>query len=478
MGHSQTSPTILWLRRDLRLSDHEALTDAAARGPVVPVFILDPETEALGAAPKWRLGLSLAALARDLARAGSRLILRRGPALPVLTALAAETGAAAVHWTRLYDPAAVARDREAKAGLRAAGRAARSFPGHVLFEPWTVATGQGGPFRVFTPFWKAVRGRAPGTPLPVPARLAPPAAWPASDRLEDWRLGAAMGRGAAVVGARIAVGEAAALSRLDAFIAEGIGAYAAARDRPDLPATSRLSAHLTLGEISVRQVWSAAFAAFDRGAPGAESFLRELAWREFAWHLLWHTPEIATRNWRPEWDGFPWSEEPVPAWTHGMTGEPLVDAAMRELWVTGTMHNRLRMLVASYLTKHLLTHWRIGMDWFAECLVDWDPASNALGWQWCAGSGPDAAPYFRILNPALQAAKFDPDGRYRHRFLAGFGGLPPHADALAFFDAVPRRWGLSPVAPLPPPLVDLAEGRARALRAHEHHVASKRAPVG
>lgn len=479
MGGTDAAATLLWLRRDFRLGDHPALQAAVADGgPVIPVFILDPETEALGAAPKWRLGEALEAFGAALAARGSRLILRRGPALTVLRALLAETGARAVRWSRLCDPATVARDRAVKAALRDEGIEARSHPGHVLFEPWTVETGAGGFFRVYTPFWKAVRDRDPGTPLPAPARIPAPAAWPASDGLADWALGRAMDRGAAVVARHAAVGEAAAEARLARFLDARIGRYRADRDRPDLDATSRLSENLAWGEISARRLWAAGQRAVAEGAAGAEHFLKEVVWRDFAWHLMHHTPQIATANWRSEWDAFPWAtdaESPaVLRWKQGRTGEPMVDAGMRELYVTGTMHNRLRMLVASYLTKHLLVHWKIGADWFAETLIDWDPASNAMGWQWTAGSGPDAAPYFRIYNPALQAEKFDPEGRYRHRFLAGFGGRPAHPDARAFFEAAPRSWGLSPGDPLPAPLVGLEAGRERALRAYEALSASRR----
>lgn len=461
------APLILWFRRDLRLDDHPMLTAAAATGrPLIPVAILDPETEALGAAPKWRWGLGVQAFAAALAARGLPLVLRRGPAVQVLLQLVAETGAAAVHWSRLYDPAARARDSAVKAALRAAGTGAESHPGHLLHEPWTVQTLQGACYRVYTPFWRAISARPAPDPLPPPAALRPAGAVPAGDRLADWRLGAAMNRGAAVVRPHLAVGEAAAQDRLAAFLARGIETYAEARDRPDLPGTSRLSENLALGEIGPRRLWAAAQAAMLAGARGAETWARELVWREFAWHLLYHTPHLAERNWKPDWDGFPWAGDSDLAerWRRGMTGLPFVDAAMREMHVTGTMHNRGRMIVASYLTRHLLTHWKIGLDWFADCLADWDPAANALGWQWVAGSGPDAAPYFRIINPETQAEKFDPEGRYRRRFVAELSARPGD-QALAFFDAVPRSWGLDPAAPYPRPAVDPARGRARALAA-------------
>lgn len=464
------TPLILWFRRDLRLDDNPMLAEAAATGrPLIPVFIADGQVTGIGAAARWRWGEGLAAFARALERAGSRLILRRGEALAVLAALVAETGAGGVWWGRLYDPAARARDQAVKAALRAQGCEARSFPGHLLVEPWQVETGTGGPFRVYTPFWKAVSARDWPGPLPAPSRLPAPATWPASEALADWRLGAAMNRGAAVLARHAVVGESAALARLDRFLAGPVKDYRTARDFPARDATSGLSENLTYGEIGPRRIWGAAQAllAADPGHRGAEHFAKELVWREFAYHLMYHTPEILSRNWRAEWDDFPWQgdSEAAERWRRGLTGEPFVDAGMREMYVTGRMHNRARMIVASYLTKHLMTHWKIGLDWFADCLTDWDPASNAMGWQWVAGSGPDAAPYFRIFNPQSQAEKFDPEGAYRRRWIAE-GCSRPSATALEYFAAVPRSWGLDPGAPYPAPLVDLAEGRARALAAY------------
>lgn len=462
------APLILWFRRDLRLDDQPMLSRAAATGrPLIPVFVLDPETEALGAAAQWRLGLAVAAFGRALERAGSRLILRRGPALEVLERLIAETGAAGVHWSRTYDPAGKARDTAVKAALKARGAEAVSHEGFLLHEPWAVETGQGGPYRVYTPFWNAVkRLEVPGLLAP-PLALRGPVAWPASDRLEDWRMGAAMNRGASVCLPFQAVGEAAAQHRLAEFIAARVQDYREARDFPSRPATSRLSENLTYGEISPRRIWHAGRHAMMEGARGAEHFLKELVWREFAWHLLHHFPRLDQDNWRDEWNGFPWrSDSPeAEAWRRGRTGEPFVDAAMREMYVTGTMHNRARMIAASYLTKHLLTDWRVGLAWFAECLTDWDPAANAMGWQWVAGSGPDAAPYFRVFNPATQAEKFDPDATYRHRFVAELG-RNPGPEALAYFDAVPRQWRLDPKARYLAPLISLEAGRARALAAY------------
>lgn len=462
------APLILWFRRDLRLTDNPMVREAAATGrPLVPVFILDPETERLGAAPKWRLGLAVESFAQALERMGSRLILRRGPALEVLGRLAAETGALGVRWSRLCEPGWRSRDEGVKAGLKRQGIAAESHAGHTLFEPWEVRTGQGGFYRVFTPFWKSVKDRPVPAPLAAPAGLRAPAVWPRSDRLADWGLARAMNRGAAVVARHVAVGEAAAAERLARFLDDPVDRYAAGRDRTDQAVTSRLSENLTYGEISARTIWHAGLRARAEGRAGAEKFLQELVWREFAWHLLYHTPEIASRNWRGEWDAFPWRADNAEAerWRRGMTGEPFVDAAMRELFVTGTMHNRARLIAGSYLTKHLLTDWRVGQAWFEDCLIDWDPASNALGWQWVAGSGPDASPYFRVFNPATQAEKFDPDGAYRRRFIAELSP-DPGPEALSFFEAVPRSWGLAPDQCYPRPVVGLAEGRARALAAY------------
>ena len=464
------TPIILWFRRDFRLADHPALAAAARSGrPVIPVAVCDEVVERYGAAAKWRLEAAMAAFSRSLEALGSRLVLLRGTALEVLRALARETGAGDVWWSRAYDPDAIAGDTRVKAGLGEAGLDAQSFPGHLLFEPWTVSTRQGGYFKVYSPMWRAVKDRDVPSPDPAPAHLRQPESWPASDRRADWALSAAMNRGAEVLARHACVGEACAADRLAAFLDGPVDGYKERRDIPSEPATSNLSENLAWGEIGPRTVWHAGQRARHEGARGAEHFLKELVWREFAYHLVFHTPSIVRENWRPEWDAFPWSEDEDDAvlrWKQGRTGVPLVDAAMREMYVTGRMHNRGRMIAASYLTKHLLKHWRIGQAWFADCLTDWDPASNAMGWQWVAGSGPDAAPYFRIFNPETQATKFDPDGVYVQRFVAERAAAPG-AEALAFFDACPRAWGLSPDAPYPDPVVSLAAGRARALAAYE-----------
>lgn len=462
------TPVIWWVRRDLRLADNPALEGALRRGgPVIPVYIHDEIDAGLGAAPKWRLGLGLEHLDKVLRENGSRLILRRGSARSTLETLLAETGARTVVWNRLYDAGARDRDSEIKTALRARGIEADSHGGHLLFEPWSVETGQGGYYRVYTPFWKAVRDRDPGSPAAMPARIPAPARWPESLGIDDLDMGAMMRRGAAVVSAHVCVGEARARDRLDRFMQAKIADYRKLRDEPAADGTSRLSENLAWGEIGPRTIWAAGWWALRDGKPGAETFLKELVWREFAYHLLYHSPEITTRNWRSDWDGFAWRGESADTdrWRQGRTGIPFVDAGLREMYVTGTMHNRARMVVASYLTKHMLTDWRIGQDWFADCLIDWDPASNAMGWQWVAGCGPDAAPYFRIFNPETQAEKFDASGIYRNRFIAEIN-RNPGPEALAYFDAIPRSWRLSPAMTYPAPVVELAAGRARALAAY------------
>ncbi len=469
---SGNAPTILWLRRDLRLSDHPALKAALdAGGPVIPVYIRDDLVDNLGAAPKWRLGLSLEAFAKSLEGVGSRLILRSGKAIDVLKDLAKDTGATAIHWHRAYDPESIARDKDVKSALKDAGLEAHSHAGHLLFEPWTVETGTGGFYKVYSPMWKAVRGREVDTPLQAPSSIPAPDTWPDSESLDSWYLGRAMNRGAEVCLPYQRVGEDKARDRLYRFTADIIGGYDTDRDFPAVDGTSGLSENLSLGEISPRTCWHAGQRALEDGKKGAETWLKELVWREFAYHLVFHTPHITTESWRDGWEKFPWSEDEdtpeVLAWKQGRTGIAFVDAAMREMYVTGRMHNRARMIVGSYLTKHMMTHWRIGQKWFEHCLTDWDPASNAMGWQWVAGSGPDATPYFRVFNPDTQLDKFDRDGAYRKAWIAeGYGA--PSKTALSFYDAMPRSWGLKPSDPVPDPIVGLSEGRQRALDAYSN----------
>ena len=464
-------PIIVWFRRDLRLSDHAALTEAYRSGkPIIPLFIRDNQVDALGAAPKWRLGLGLEHFSDQLERLGSRLVCRSGDALGVLRDVITETGSDTVHWSRAYDPASKARDTEVKAALKADGVNVKSFGGHLLFEPWTVETKTGGFYRVYTPFWNAVKMREVEVPLPAPPSFTAPERWPESEDLNSWSLGSAMRRGAAVVRPYVRLGEVAAQDRLAHFIERNVASYKVARDLPAEDGTSGLSENLALGEISPHQCWHAGLRALQEGKAGAETFLKELVWREFAYHLLHHTPHILTENWKPDWNAFPWNtdghREDVLRWKQGRTGIRFVDAAMREMYVTGRMHNRGRMIVASYLTKHLLSHWQIGLKWFEQCLIDWDPASNAMGWQWSAGSGPDATPYFRVFNPVTQLDKFDPDRVYVKRWIAE-GYKAPSDTALSYFDAIPNSWGLTPTDPYPSAVVSPEDGRRRALAAYE-----------
>ena len=469
---ADTRPTILWHRRDLRLSDHPAL-DAAARrgGPVIPVFIRDNLVDKLGTAPVWRLGLGLGALGESYAEKGSRLILRAGPPLEVLRKLVEETGAGAVYWMRAYDADSVERDERVKSGLKDDGLEAKSFAGHLMFEPWSVETKQGEFYKVYTPFWRAVKDREVPEPIATPGKIPTPADWPASDALDEWSLGAGMDRGADVVRPYVQLGESAAQARLGAFVSSKIGAYKANRDIPAVDGTSNLSENLALGEITPHQCWAAGMRALNDGKDDAQTFLQELVWREFAYHLLWHTPQLETGNWREEWDAFPWNEDErkseVIAWKRARTGMAFVDAALREMYVTGRMHNRGRMIVASYLCKHLMCHWKIGKEWFEDCLIDWDPASNAMGWQWSAGSGPDATPYFRVFNPETQVDRFDKDRTFINRWIAEGQDNPPET-ALSYFEAIPRSWKISPDDDYPEPIVGAKEGRQRALDAYEN----------
>lgn len=461
---------IVWFRKDLRLADNPALSAASAKGPVLPVYILEDDTmRPAGGASKWWLRHSLEALSGSL----GGLVLRRGAPEPILKDMARRTGAAAVYWNRRYEPDAIRRDREIKEHLRAAGLEVHSFNGALLNEPWEVATGSGAPFKVFTPFWKAARQRAVADPLPAPA-LSLAAAPDGSDDLREWALAPAAPDWAAGWTDHWSPGEAGARTRLSAFLKNRLGAYGAERDRSDLPATSRLSPHLHFGEISPRQIHSAVHFQADRDpsqANGAAKFMSEVGWREFSHHLLYHFPQMTTENWRPAFGAYPWREAPddLARWQRGLTGYPFVDAGLRELWRTGFMHNRVRMIAASFLVKHLRIHWRRGEAWFWDTLVDADAANNAAGWQWVAGSGADAAPYFRIFNPVIQGRKFDPDGAYVRRWcpeLAGLNTKWVHAP----FEAPPMDLAAAGVRlgdTYPRPMVEHAAARAAALEGYE-----------
>jgi deoxyribodipyrimidine photo-lyase len=424
-------PTIVWFRHDLRLDDNPALAAAAARGAVVPVFIWAPDEEqpwAPGAASRWWLHHSLEKLAAALAKAGAPLVIRSGGSLEVLRAVAKECGASGVVWNRRYEPAVVTRDTQIKKALAADGLAVESFNGSLLFEPMHVATKEGRPYQVFTPFWRALLAKdEPAEPVAAPRRLRAAEASPRTEPLAALRLLPPIAWDGTMT-KTWAPGAAGGEQRLARFLDAALAGYATDRDRPDREGTSSLSPHLHFGEISPRRVWHAVRAAVG-GTPaakitrgGAEAYLRELGWREFANHLLFHFPHTSDAPLRADYAKFPWANDPVGlrAWQRGRTGYPIVDAGMRQLWATGWMHNRVRMIVASFLVKDLRVSWLEGARWFWDTLVDADLAANTLGWQWAAGCGADAAPYFRIFNPTSQGEKFDPDGSYANRW-AGLG---------------------------------------------------------
>lgn len=482
-----TALTLLWFRADLRLTDNPALAAAVARkSAVIPVFLWALEEDGRwqpGGATRWWLDASLRALDASLRKQGSRLVVRRGAALGTLRTLLRETGATAVYWNRRYEPDAITRDRQVKEGLRADGIEARSFNGSLLMEPWENVKGDGTAYRVFTPFWKSMLARGSmAAPVAAPKRIAAPAEWPAGDSIDDLELKPRLDW-AGGMRAAWTPGEAGARRELERFLSGAVTRYPEHRDRPDLVGTSRLSPHLHFGEISPRQAWHAAreFALGDSaersGAEHAdvsrpvESWLRQLAWREFGHHLLYHFPHTAEAPLRPEFERFPWASDDAAlrAWQRGRTGYPIVDAGMRELWTTGWMHNRVRMVVASFLVKDLLLPWQEGARWFWDTLVDADLANNTLGWQWTAGCGADAAPYFRVFNPLLQSRKFDPDGDYLRRWLPELAGLPdpwihePHKAPTALLEAA----GVTIGRDYPAPIVSHEVAKHLALAAYQ-----------
>ncbi|WP_342362684.1 deoxyribodipyrimidine photo-lyase [Terrarubrum flagellatum] len=472
---------IVWFRNDLRLGDNPALAAAARSGlPLLCLYIRDEESAGLrplGGAARWWLHGSLAALEANLENRGAGLTILAGGALPIFEGLAASGAAARVYWNRRYGAAEVALDSAIKTMLTEKGVACESFNGSLLHEPWEVTTSAGMPMKVFTPFWRAAQSkREPASPLTAPKSLK--GAKPlkigglkpvslASLKLEptkpDWAKG---------FHEYWTRGEDGARERLGDFLDESLDGYTDGRDRPDKSATSRLSPYLRFGEVSPRQIWSAGqqHVLSDRGGESDfGKFASELGWREFSYHLLFHHPDLATKNFQPRFDEFPWveNEAHLEAWQRGRTGYPMVDAGMRELWATGWMHNRVRMITASFLVKHLLIDWREGEQWFWDTLVDADPANNPASWQWVAGSGADAAPYFRIFNPVLQGEKFDPKGDYVRRWIPEIAKLPdsvihePWEASAAQLNAA----GVALGKTYPKPIVDHAAARERALAA-------------
>ncbi len=469
------SVAIVWFRNDLRLDDHPALRAALDAGHApLPIYIHAPEEEgawAPGAASDaWR-HRSLAALAADLHARGSRLHCVHGPTADALQRIIADTGAEAVFWNRKYEPATQARDAALKKQLRGQGLAVESCNGALLFEPWDLATRQGGPYKVFTPFWRTALSR-----LQLPPPWNAPARLPAPPRLSDAVTLDALGleprpRWDEGFWQTWHPGEAGAREALEIFVDGALRGYVQDRDRPDRIGTSRLSPHLHFGEIAVWRVVDAVQRARTAAtAADIDGFIRELGWREFAYHLLHHFPHTPDENLNPRFEHFDWARADAAllhAWQRGRTGVPIIDASMRELWATGFMHNRVRMIVASYLCKHMRLHWRHGARWFWDTLVDADLANNTLGWQWTAGTGADAAPYFRVFNPVSQAQRFDPRGEYITRWLPELEALPP-ATRFAPWEH-PRAAALAPGYPARP-IVALAEGREAALAAYRNTV--------
>ena len=470
-------PTVIWFRQDLRLADNPALSASlAGSDAIIPVYIHSPEEEgpwAPGGASRWWLHHSLLSLRAELKARGSDLILRTSTdAGAELLSIAKQTQATRIVWNRRYEPAVIARDARIKSTLRAAGLQCESFNGALLHEPWEINTKTGGPYQVFTPFWRQVLSLPdPVTPLPAPASLATPSRWPSSATLEALQLLPRIGWTSGL-DATWKPGAAQAVAVLRRFLHESLGDYAAARDRPGVDGTSRLSPYLHTGEISPRQIWHTVRAhAQDNALTGWRDsrFVTEIGWREFAHHLLYHFPETPLQPLRANFANFPWVDDSIAlrAWQRGMTGYPIVDAGMRQLWQTGWMHNRVRMIVASFLVKDLRIRWQAGARWFWDTLVDADLASNTLGWQWSAGCGADAAPYFRIFNPVSQGEKFDAAADYVRRFIPEISRLSNdwiHAPWTAPADVL-RAAGIQFGTTYPRPIVDHGVARKLALAA-------------
>ena len=463
------SCVIWWLRRDLRLHDNPALAAAVATGePVLPVYIHAPDEAgpwAPGAAARWWRHHSLEALEQALAHAGSSLVIRQGDSLAVLRRLIAETGANAIYWNRLYEPAAVARDCDIKRQLCEQGLAVRSFNAALLCEPWALETGNGGPYRVFTPFWRKLMSQlALRAPLPAPRQLKAPARPPMSGSLGELRLLPEVGW-AGGLAASWTPGEVGGLARLEQFRESGLAAYERQRDWPACDGVSALSPWLHCGEISPWQVLAAV-----RERAGAEAFVRQLGWREFAHHVLFHFPDFPDKPLNPDFEHFPWRQDHqdlLACWQRGQTGFPIVDAGMRQLWHSGWMHNRVRMIVASLLVKNIRAPWQAGARWFWDTLVDADLANNSLGWQWAGGCGADAAPYFRIFNPVRQGQRFDPDGAYVKHWLPELREVPQRFIHCPWgmSDAEQTHCGVRIGRDYPEPVVDLKHSREQALEA-------------
>ena len=472
------SPAIMWFRRDLRLTDNPALAAALeAAGPnVICLYVreTDDNLRPMGGAAKWWLDKSLRSLNAAIEAHGGQLILRTGDAKAELASIIEETGAEAVYWNRRYDLSGREIDADIKETLKSRNITVKSFNGSLLTEPWTQTTGSGGYYKVYSPYWRAVQANY-ACPKPVKSPEALETFSIQSDALDDWELHPKQPDWSTGFDPIWNPGEQGAQDRLEHFLSGPVNSYGADRNRPDLEdGTSSLSPHLAFGEISPTQIWRATTSRIDSGdvnEKNGRKFLSEVAWRDFSYVLLFHNPDLATENYKSDFDMMPWQDdqELLEAWQAGQTGYPIVDAGMRQLWQTGWMHNRVRMIVASFLTKHLLIHWRKGEDWFWDTLVDADPASNSASWQWTAGSGADAAPYFRIFNPITQGEKFDETGDYVSKWCPELAKLPRkylyqpwEADADVLAEA-----GITLGETYPNPIVDHKTGRERALDAYE-----------
>lgn len=469
----KTSPTILWFRKDLRLADNSAFAAAiAAGGPIIPVFISSSEGAdgwSLGGASKWWLHQSLQSLGEALKAIGGQLILREGTSLAQLRALIEETGAKRVYWNRRYELPLRDLDASIKRQLREEGLEVESFNSSLLNEPHTASTGEGKPYKVYTPYWKKVKDRALD-PVVEPDFMALqfPKGFPVSEDLDSWNLLPEISWDEAFYD-HWDVSEAGAMKRLDAFLGGPVDEYAIDRDRPDVDGTSSLSPYLQWGQIGPRQIAHELKAKCDLTQKGPLTYLKEVYWREFAYNVLYHFPQTPDRPLRSEYASFPWEHDAatLKAWQTGHTGYPIVDAGMRQLWQTGWMHNRVRMIVSSLLVKHLLHNWHAGAKWFWDTLVDADLASNTLGWQWSGGCGADAAPYFRVFNPIIQGQKFDPDGDYVKRYVPELAKVPstfihtPWEAPAGILEYA----GVEIGHDYPAPIIEHKKGRERALAA-------------